>query len=63
MDKLQVGLAVVGAIAIGLPALLRAVLAILRAIPGEQFEPAVEKVIVVADKAAELVLKLYPGSK
>lgn len=63
MDKLQLGLAIVGAIAIGLPALLRALLAILVAIPGDQFEGAVEKLIAVSDQVAALVLKLYPGSK
>lgn len=62
METVQIVLAVIGAIAVGLPMLLRAILLILKAIPGEQGEAFFEAAVGWADKIAELAGKLYPQS-
>lgn len=53
-------LAVVGAIVVAVPAVLRALEAIFKIIPGSQPDLALERVRVVSEKIAEVVAKLLP---
>jgi len=63
LTKLPDLLAIVGAVVVGLPVLLRALHAIFLAIPGEFGDKQVEKLLVVSEKAAELVTKVFPQKK
>lgn len=62
METIQLILMVVGAVAIGLPALLRAILMVLVMIPGDQGEAIFEKVLEWADKIGDIAKKLFPQS-
>lgn len=53
-------LAVVGAIAMGLPVMLHAILLVLKAIPGDQGEARVEAAAAMAEKIRDKVLSVYP---
>lgn len=53
-------LTTIGAVAVGLPLLLRAVHAFLLLIPGNQGEAAVEKLLSLSEKLAQLVVKVFP---
>ncbi len=63
MEKVQSILMIVGAITVGLPALLRALHAILLIIPGEQGEKYIEKLLAVSEKMAEMATKFFPLPK
>lgn len=62
MEVVQMVLMVIGAIAIGLPALLRAILVVLNMIPGDQGEAVFEKVLEWADKIGDIAKKLFPSA-
>lgn len=67
MDKIELiknVLMVVGGIAMGLPALLHAVVLFLKVIPGEQPEKFIEeKLLPASEKVAEVVGKVFPKPK
>lgn len=60
METVQLVLMIVGAVAIGLPALVRAILMVLVMIPGDQGEAIFEKVLEWADKIGDIAKKLFP---
>jgi len=53
-------LAVIGAILIAVPALLRALEAIFKLVPGEFPDKPLEKIRIISEKIAEVVAKLLP---
>lgn len=63
MQKLQEILAVIGAVAFGLPALLHALVLFFKAIPGDQPDKALEAVLGVSEKISALVGKIFPQPK
>lgn len=64
MEKIQSILAIVGAVVIGLPVVLRSIHAILVAIPGDQKEDRVAALIAICDKVSEIGRKfLGPQAK
>lgn len=53
-------LAVVGAVIVAIPAVLRALEAVFKLLPGENPDKLLEKVRIVSEKIAEVVAKLLP---
>lgn len=60
LQKVLNVLSLVGAVALALPALLHALLAFLKLVPGDMPDKLVEKVLVWSEKLASLVSKVYP---
>lgn len=62
MEKIQLVLAIVGGVLIGLPAFLRGLLVICKAIPGDQPDAIIEKILSISEKIADVISKLYPSA-
>lgn len=60
VQRLLAVLSVVGGVVIAIPAVLRALEAVFKLIPGENPDKALEKVRIVSEKIAEVVAKLLP---
>lgn len=56
-------LAVIGGIAVGLPAMLQALVVFFKLIPGDQPDKILEKLLSMSQKLSELVVKVFPKKK
>lgn len=63
MSKIMMILSVIGAVLVGLPAVLRALEAIFILIPGDEPDKMLAKLRAGSEKIADLLSKLYPKPK
>ena len=63
LDKIQLGLAIVGAVVLGIPAVLRALEVIFLAIPGEFGDKTITSLREKSEKIAEVAAKILPKNK
>jgi hypothetical protein len=56
-------LAGIGAVALGLPALLQAMVVFFKIIPGQQPDKILEKMLTISEKVSEVVGKVFPKHK
>ena len=62
-EQAQGTLAVIGAVAVGLPALLHALVLFFKLIPGDSPDKFLEKLLAGSQKVADLVGKVFPKPK
>jgi hypothetical protein len=60
LQKLQMILSLIGAIVLGLPAMLHAMVIFFKVIPGDQPDAILEKLLAISEKAADIAGKIYP---
>ncbi|NJO18769.1 MAG: hypothetical protein HC838_00085 [Spirulinaceae cyanobacterium RM2_2_10] len=61
LEKMQMILSIVGAVALGLPVMLRAMEAFFALVPGDQPDKALASVRTLSEKIAEFIAKVYPS--
>lgn len=60
LEKIKSVLVIVGSIALGLPALLHALVLFFKAIPGENPDKILEKILAGSEAVAAVVTKVFP---